>query len=78
MNSGKCPSCGYSSFRTKPFEVVIHIKHFDQTVCKSLHEVDSLGDAELIGLGMRHGVAMGILDVYSVDDLTATIESPIV
>jgi hypothetical protein len=56
------------------FEVIIHVKHFDETLFKSLQSVNSLSEAELIGLGMRHGAAMCLEEIWGVEDLTATIE----
>ncbi len=70
----KCPSCGYASRPQHPFEVIIHVKHFGKTILKSLQTVDSLNEAELIGLGMRHGAAACLHETSLVEDFTSTTE----
>lgn len=62
------------------FEVNIVIKHFGRHLFSSLQMVDSLAEAELIGLGMRTGAHLcldNVIDptmLYALEDLTATIE----
>ncbi len=56
------------------FDVVITVKHFDKELFSSLQAVGSLAEAELIGLGMRHGAASCLEEVWGVEDLTATVE----